>query len=83
MTEAEATALATTIRDAALQEVSVEAVEPHPLTGKFQVKCRYRGPTFHYQRQLFLHGMSLWISAPHEWTRILKLVQKKPFSSPI
>ncbi|HLZ63457.1 MAG TPA: hypothetical protein VKR06_41520 [Ktedonosporobacter sp.] len=82
MTEAEATALATTIGDAALQEVSVEAVEPHPLTGKFQVRCRYTGPTFRYQQQLFLHGMSFWIGAPHEWARMLKLVKKKPFSSP-
>lgn len=80
MTEAEAIALATGIRDAALKEIYVETVELYPPTGQFQVKCRYTGPTFYCQRQLFLHGMSLRIGASHEWTMILKLLKKKPFS---
>ncbi len=46
MTEMEANSIAEVIRGAALKAVHVEAVEQDPKTSKFQVKCRYHGPTF-------------------------------------
>jgi len=76
MTEMEAHSIAEAIRGAALKAVHVEAVEQDPKTSKFQVKCRYHGPTFKHREQLILNGMHLWIKRPYDWATLYKLLKK-------
>ena len=76
MTEIEADRIAEAIRLVALQDMYVEAVEQHPETRKFQVRCRYTGPTFKYEQQLFLHGMPLCIQNSYEWKKLFKILNR-------
>lgn len=75
MTEAEAHRVAEAIRCASLHEVYVEAIEQDPETGRFWVRCRYIGPTFYREQQLFLHGMSLRIETSYGWRTLFKLLK--------
>ncbi len=77
MTEAEANRVAESIRNTALREIRIEAVELNPKTNRFQVRCLYNGPTFKHGTQLYLHGMPLCIKKSYEWTKLHRLLNKK------
>ncbi len=76
LSEKEASYIADSIREIALQMIHVESIEKNPSTGNYQLRCKYHGPTMKYQQQLFLHGMSLCIKKSYEWERLYRLLMK-------
>jgi hypothetical protein len=76
MTEEEANRIAEAIKDAATDVIHIESVEQNPKTNRFQVLCRYKGPTFKHGQQLFLHGMPICIKNSYEWTKLHTLLKK-------
>ncbi|MBO0780634.1 MAG: hypothetical protein J2P37_17570 [Ktedonobacteraceae bacterium] len=77
MNEIDASLVAGAIRRMAPHTITVEAIELHPQTHQLGVKCRYHGPTFQQDQDLFLHGMQLWITSRFAWSRLRKLLLKK------
>jgi hypothetical protein len=76
MTEEEAKRIAEAMRDVAIDVIHIESVEQNATTNRFQVRCRYKGPTFKHEQQLFLHGMPICIKRSYEWAKLYRLLKK-------
>ena len=74
LSKEEANQIADSMKDVEPQVLHVEAIEQNARTNRYQIRCKYDGPTIKYRQQLFLHGMSLCIEKRYEWERLYKLL---------
>ena len=76
LSENETKHIVDSIRDVALHMIHVESIEQNPKTDGYQIRCKYHGPTMKCGQELLLHGMSLCIKRPYEWTRLYRLLKR-------
>ncbi len=76
LSKEEAKKIADSIKDFEPQILQVEAIEQNVRTNRYQIRCKYHGPTIKYRQQLFLHGILLCIKRRYEWERLHWLLMK-------
>ena len=77
MKKADAEQIVSAIQDGTCPDIVIETMEQRGGTQSYQVLCRYEGPTFRRGQQLFLQGMSFWITNPYEWSMLCKILNEK------
>lgn len=76
LSEEEAKQIVDSMKEVNPQILHLEAIEQSARTKRYQIRCKYHGPTIKYRQQLFFHGMSVCIKKRYEWERLYRLLMK-------